>query len=137
MKAFDRQRAAAVTEFMRTLPYRSLWTATPAPNDFIELGTSAEALGEMGRADMLSRFFKRDEQFVRVENLSGQGWRFRGHAELDFWRWVCSWSRLPPRRLNHRLLLPRNRRHSNRRSRRAPRRRLPGPQHRPRAKWTS
>ena len=93
LKAFDRKRAAAVTEFARTLPYRSLWTATPAPNDFIELGTSSEVLGEMGRADMLSRFFKRDQEFVRVENMGGQGWRFRGHAEHDFWRWVCSWAR--------------------------------------------
>lgn len=93
LKGFDGATRAAVTEFMRRVPYRLLCTATAAPNDYIELGTSSEALGVMGVADMLSRFFKRDQNFCRVENRGGQGWRFRGHARRDFWRWICSWSR--------------------------------------------
>ena len=82
-----------VTEFMRRMPYRLLCTATAAPNDHIELGTSSEALGEMGNADMLSRFFVRDKAFYRQEHRGGQGWRLRHYAERDFWRWVCSWAR--------------------------------------------
>jgi hypothetical protein len=94
-----------VTEFARRLPYRLLCTATAAPNDFIELGTSSEAVGELGYVDMLQKFFK------AVNNTYAQGgrglagsarwtpnggdgkFRFRGHGERDFWRWVCSWAR--------------------------------------------
>lgn len=93
LKNFDGATRQAVTDFMRKTPYRLLCTATAAPNDYIELGTSSEAVGELGFMDMLSRFFKRDEKFCRVENMGGQGWRFRGHAERNFWRWVCSWAR--------------------------------------------
>jgi hypothetical protein len=83
---------AVVTEFMRKILFRLLCTATASPNDYIELGTSAEALGHLGYADMLTRFFK---QKTEKDHL---GWgrtkyRFRGHAEEPFWRWVCSWAR--------------------------------------------
>jgi len=108
IKAFDGKRRAAVTEFLRTIPYRSLWTATAAPNDYIELGTSSEALGELGQIDMLGRFFKNDQNSVKpvrrwTAQKTGWGsqsvggsrgvWRFKGHAEDAFWRWVCSWAR--------------------------------------------
>jgi len=93
LKNFDGSTKAAITEFMRLVPYRLLCTATAAPNDYLELGTHSEALGYLGYMDMLSRFFKRDEQYCRRHNMGGQGWRFRGHAEGDFWRWVCSWAR--------------------------------------------
>lgn len=95
IKSFDAARTAEITDFMRKLPYRLLCTATAAPNDYIELGTSSEALGEMGYMDMLSRFFKNDQNSNHPNRLwSGNGkWRFRGHAERDFWRWVCSWAR--------------------------------------------
>jgi len=93
LKNFDGVTKAAVTDFMRKTPYRLLCTATAAPNDYIELGTSSEAIGEMGFMDMLTHFFKRDTKFYRIEQRGGQGWRFRGHAERDFWRWVCSWAR--------------------------------------------
>lgn len=103
IKAMNGKRRAEVTEFMRTLPYRLLATATPAPNDYVELGTSAEALGVMGQIDMLNRFFKNDNNtsdtklMVRRAISQGgpisAGWRFKGHAELPFWRWVPSWSR--------------------------------------------
>lgn len=92
LKNFDGATKAAVTEFMRTIPYRLLCTATAAPNDYHELGTSSEALGYLGYQDMLSRFFKEDI----IKDYLGWGrkaYRFRGHAEEPFWRWVCSWAR--------------------------------------------
>lgn len=86
---------AEVQEFLRRLPYRLLGTATPAPNDYIELGTQSEVLGYMGYVDMLGRFFKNDQNSNHPNRLwaGGGKWRFRGHAETDFWRWVCSWGR--------------------------------------------
>ena len=94
LKNVDGKIKAHVTEFMRKMPYRFLYTATAAPNDCIELGTSSEALGELGYMDMLSKFFKKNDQTMsrKDENRSGL-YRFRGHSERDFWRWVCSWSR--------------------------------------------
>ncbi len=93
LKNFDGRRKALITEFMRTRPYRLLCTATAAPNDCFELGTSSEALGYLGHHDMLTRFFKKDDS-----KNGGLGWgratyRFRGHAREPFWRWVCSWAR--------------------------------------------
>jgi hypothetical protein len=92
IKNFDGERAGIVTEFMRSRPYRLLCTATASPNDYIELGTSAEALGEMGRMDMLSMFFKNDEN-SNHPIWWGARWRFKAHAEQAFWRWVVSWAR--------------------------------------------
>jgi hypothetical protein len=94
LKSFDGETRKAVTDFMRKRPYRLLCTATAAPNDYIELGTSSEALGELGAQDMLNRFFRREKIFVKVSSGGGgQGWEMRPHAERDFWRWVCSWAR--------------------------------------------
>lgn len=104
LKSFDGTRRAEITEFMRKMPYRLLCTATAAPNDYIELGTSSEALGELGYVDMLQRFFKNDQNTVKpmVYRNKGQNfkatyeaakWRFKGHAEIPFWRWLCSWAR--------------------------------------------
>ena len=93
LKNFDGETRKAVTDFMRKRPYRLLCTATAAPNDYIELGTSSEALGELGAQDMLNMFFKRQKTFVKLYNAGGQGWEMRPHAERDFWRWVCSWAR--------------------------------------------
>lgn len=103
LKNFDGATKAAVTEFMRLLKYRLLCTATAAPNDYIELGTSAEALGVMGYMDMLGMFFKtadgsgaahggRGGRHGAKVHMGGK-FRFRGHGEHDFWRWVCSWAR--------------------------------------------
>ncbi len=92
IKHFDSKRTAEVTEFMRELPYRLLATATAAPNDYDELGTSAEALGEMGHSDMLARFFR--QQTAKDHRGWGRTkYRLRAYAERDFWRWVCSWAR--------------------------------------------
>ena len=95
LKSFDGSTKEAVTEFMRRIPYRLLLTATAAPNDYIELGTSSEALGYMGHMDMLNRFFKNDLNNSALRRHYGEApkWRFKGHAELQFWRWVCSWAR--------------------------------------------
>jgi len=103
IKNFDGQTTAAITEFMRRIKYRLLGTATAAPNDYIELGTSSEALGEMGYMDMLGMFFKNAQNSLhpsmrgagaRVKSLEATAkFRFRGHAEQQFWRWVCSWAR--------------------------------------------
>ena len=92
LKNFDGKTKAMVTEFFRILPYRLLATATAAPNDYDELGTSSEALGELGYSDMITRFFKQETK----KDCLGWGrtkYRLKGHAEEPFWRWVCSWAR--------------------------------------------
>lgn len=95
IKAFDGKRRALVTEFLRTRRYRLLCTATAAPNDYIELGTSSEALGYLGYMDMLNRFFTNKLNNSATGRYRGQSaeWRFKGHAEEGFWRWVASWAR--------------------------------------------
>lgn len=95
LKSFDGTRRGEITAFMRKMPYRLLATATAAPNDYIELGTSSEALGYLGHMDMLNRFFKNDQNNSATGRMRGETikWRFKGHAELPFWRWVCSWAR--------------------------------------------
>jgi len=92
IKHFSGARQKIVTNFMRKTPYRLLCTATAAPNDYIELGTAAEALGQKGRMDMLGEFFKNDENSLHPV-WWGARWRFKAHAEKSFWRWVCSWAR--------------------------------------------
>lgn len=97
IKSFDGSRRAEVTEFMRRIQYRLLGTATAAPNDYIELGTSSEALGYLGYVDMLTRFFVNDNRSVssRGKGMNGKAleWRLKGHAAEPFWRWVSSWAR--------------------------------------------
>lgn len=67
------------------IPFRLAATATPAPNDFMELGNHAEFLGIMSYTDMLATFFVHDGGDTR-------SWRLKGHAEADFWRWMASWA---------------------------------------------
>lgn len=95
LKSFDGTRRGEITAFMRKMRYRLLATATAAPNDYIELGTSSEALGYLGHMDMLNRFFKNDLNNSAQGRMRGEviKWRFKGHAETPFWRWVCSWAR--------------------------------------------
>lgn len=76
----------AITDFMQSVQYRLLCTATPAPNDYIELGTSCEALGVMRRVEMLSQYFYHDGGDTAK-------WVLKGHAESPFWRFVASWAR--------------------------------------------
>ena len=77
-------RTAIISAFSQT-PYRLACTATPAPNDYMELGNHAEFLGTMTRTEMLSMFFVHD-------GGETQKWRLKGHAQADFWRWICSWA---------------------------------------------
>ena len=95
LKSFAGERRGEITAFMRQVPYRLLQTATAAPNDYIELGTSSEALGYMGHMDMLNRFFKNDLNNSAQGRMRGEviKWRLKGHAETPFWQWVCSWAR--------------------------------------------
>lgn len=96
LKNCDGVTKAAVTDFMRKMSFRLLCTATPSPNDLIELGNSSEALGYMGFNDMLSTFFKKDQDrstHSRKDEFRSGVWRFRGHAKEHFFRWLCSWSR--------------------------------------------
>lgn len=106
LKNFSGATKTAVSRFMNKHQFRLLCTATAAPNDFIELGTSSEALGYLPHMDMLKMFFKNDTNTYAAggnngggarrwagEQMFGGKWRFRGHAERDFWRWVVSWSR--------------------------------------------
>lgn len=95
LKNFDGARRSEITQFLRKRPYRLLATATAAPNDFTELGTSSEALGYLGHMDMLNKFFRNDLNNSATGRVGGKSiqWRFKGHAETAFWRWVCSWAR--------------------------------------------
>lgn len=95
LKSFAGARRSEITVFMRKVAYRLLATATAAPNDYIELGTSSEALGYLGYMDMLNKFFKNDLNNSAQGRIGGEviKWRFKGHAEQPFWRWVCSWAR--------------------------------------------
>ena len=95
LKSFDGARRAEITQFMRRMRYRLLATATAAPNDYVELGTTSEALGYLGHMDMLNRFFKNDLNNSASGRMRGEviKWRLKGHAEGPFWQWVCSWAR--------------------------------------------
>jgi hypothetical protein len=92
LKNFNGSTKAAITEFMRTIPYRLLCTATAAPNDYDELGTSSEALGYLGYQDMLTRFFTK-KRHGGFQAWGREDYQLRSYAEHDFWRWVVSWAR--------------------------------------------
>ena len=84
IKHHDAKTFALLTDAFRLTPYRLCATATPAPNDWTELGTHAEFLGVRSRQEMLSEFFVHD-------GGDTQSWRLKGHARREFWRWVASW----------------------------------------------
>jgi len=91
LKNFDGKIKNQITSFVKKLPYRFLSTATPSPNDFIELGTSSEALGYMGYTDMLGKFFKNNNNSIDPKH-AGEKWYLKPHAEKDFFSWVNQWS---------------------------------------------
>ena len=91
LKNFKGSIKSQVTTFLKKVKYRYLFTATPSPNDFIELGTSSEALGYMGYTDMLTKFFTNNEDTISPQNIGTQ-WILKGHAKHDFFKWVSSWS---------------------------------------------
>jgi len=93
LKNFDGKIKNQITSFIKKIPYRFLSTATPSPNDFIELGTSSEALGYMGYMDMLGKFFKNNQNSVDSNNRNiGEKFYLKPHAEKDFFAWVNQWS---------------------------------------------
>ena len=91
LKNFDGAIKAQVTAFMKKVKYRFLATATPSPNDFVELGTSSEALGYLGYTDMLTKFFTNNEDTISPQNI-GTEWILKGHAKDAFFHWVSGWS---------------------------------------------
>lgn len=110
LKHWSGKTQATVTRFMSKIPYRFLGTATPSPNDYIEMGTLSEALGELSYSEMLSVFFRQisdtekrqratADDVIHSKRLSwrviqsiGQ-WSLKAHAFEPFWKWVSSWSR--------------------------------------------
>ena len=92
LKNFDGAIKNQVTWFLKKVKYRFLATATPSPNDFIELGTSSEALGELGYMDMLTRFFKNNQNDTGGRHNIGEKFYLKPHAEKDFFSFVNKWS---------------------------------------------
>lgn len=93
LKNFDGKIKEQITAFIKKIKYRFLATATPSPNDFIELGTSSEALGYMGYMDMLTKFFKSNQNSIDSNNRNiGSKYYLKPHAEKDFFAWVNQWS---------------------------------------------
>lgn len=98
IKAFDGKRRKQVTRFLSKIKYRLMCTATAAPNDYVELGTTSEALGELTQSEMIDRFFKSSDKARHTLFKDGDFWTrnkyfFKAHAETPFWRWVCTWAR--------------------------------------------
>ena len=85
LKSMDGKTRSALIEMFARTPYKLCATATPAPNDYMELGNHAEFLGVMTATEMLSIFFVHD-------GGETQKWRLKGHARKEFWKWVCSWA---------------------------------------------
>lgn len=85
LKAYDGKTRNALIEGCQTIPFRLAATATPAPNDFMELGNHAEFLGIMSYVEMLAMFFVHDGGDTAK-------WRLKGHGASEFWRWMCGWS---------------------------------------------
>jgi superfamily II DNA or RNA helicase len=84
LKSFTGSTRNMLIERFAETPYRLACTATPAPNDFTELGNHSEFLGVKSRVEMLAEYFVHD-------GGSTQDWRVKGHAVSHFWRWVASW----------------------------------------------
>jgi hypothetical protein len=85
LKSTDGHYRTRLIQACQSIPFRLAATATPAPNDFMELGNHAEFLGIMSYTDMLATFFTHD-------NGDTQKWRLKGHAENEFWKWMASWA---------------------------------------------
>ncbi|PSJ60773.1 SNF2-related protein [Pseudaminobacter soli (ex Li et al. 2025)] len=85
LKSTDGKYRNKLIEDCAQVPFRLAATATPAPNDFMELGNHAEFLGIMSYTDMLATFFTHD-------GGDTQKWRLKGHAEAEFWKWTASWA---------------------------------------------
>jgi superfamily II DNA or RNA helicase len=87
LKSFTGSTKQALVASFRNTPFRMAATATPAPNDHMEIGQHSDFLGVMPATQMLSRWFINDA------STASQSWRLKGHAKEDFWRWVGTWAR--------------------------------------------
>lgn len=85
LKSYTGKFRAQIIDLFRDTPYKLACTATPAPNDFMELGNHSEFLNVLTRMEMLSMFFINDTSNTGI-------WRLKGHAEKEFWQWICSWA---------------------------------------------
>jgi superfamily II DNA or RNA helicase len=85
LKSLDGKTKTGLIEGFANTPFKLACTATPAPNDHMELGNHAEFLGAMTRTEMLATFFVHD-------GGDTSQWRLKGHAQDEFWKWVCSWA---------------------------------------------
>lgn len=85
LKSHDGKTRQRLIDLSQSIPFRMAATATPAPNDFMELGNHAEFLGVMRYSEMLAMFFVHD-------GGETQKWRLKGHAQSEFWKWMASWS---------------------------------------------
>jgi len=85
LKNFEGKLRNKIVDGFRHTPYKSCWTATPSPNDPMELGNHSEFLGLMSRNEMLSMYFIHD-------GGDTSKWRLKGHCEQKFWQWVSSWA---------------------------------------------
>lgn len=85
LKAFDGKVRNSIIDYFSDTAFRLACTATPSPNDYMELGNHSEFLGIMSYTEMLAMFFVHD---------GGQTskWRLKGHAEEVFWQWIGSWA---------------------------------------------
>lgn len=85
LKAHDSKTRAQIIEMCRDVPYKLSCTATPSPNDHMELGNQAEFLGVMTATEMLAMFFIHD-------GGDTSQWRLKGHGKTRFWEWMATWS---------------------------------------------
>lgn len=85
LKQYSGKFCTQIIKACYDIPYKLSCTATPAPNDYMELGNQAEFLGVMKRTEMLAEFFVHD-------GGDTSKWRLKGHAEKDFWLWLTSWA---------------------------------------------
>ena len=85
LKSYDGKTRTAIIDGFAQTPFRLACTATPAPNDYMELGNHSQFLGVMSYTEMLSMFFVHD-------GGETQKWRLKGHAESEYWKWLCSWA---------------------------------------------
>lgn len=84
LKNFAGKIRTKITDKFKNTPYKLCCTATPAPNDYMELLNHAEFLGIMTTAQALSIYF--------INDMKTGSWRLKGHATTEFWKWVCSWA---------------------------------------------
>ena len=85
LKSYEGSTRKAITDFSSRIPYRLGASATPAPNDFMELGTQSEFVGSLTRSEMLATFFVHD-------GGETSKWRLKRHAEDEFWKWISTWA---------------------------------------------